>query len=334
MQAEAKKSRRVLTALLAQLRKPLAGSALWPTTRAAAALCSGSFEKTYLTKLSGKICGAPTHATELSGLAAELLMFAALTVDDWSDGTAFRAGKPAIYSAHSPERAVLAANCLIEAAHLALNEAAAVVPEKLREGFLKSFRTAAISIQAGQADVLALSGKAVDSVAVMEKLARERCGHLVAAAMSAGAYLTGRTELLPALAKAGLWLGISLQHRNDIQDFTVAYNQMIKPPLADLQNGQPNLVVCFLMQALSRMRPKERTFLLALHGRRISQSKTTLTRREFSDVLALVENYGIARQASSHLAVSVAEAGRVMAYLPVSPRANELADYLELVLQP
>src|SRR5690349_272887 len=43
MEAEARKSRRALSALLAQLRRPLAGSPLWPTTRVAAALCSGSF---------------------------------------------------------------------------------------------------------------------------------------------------------------------------------------------------------------------------------------------------------------------------------------------------
>lgn len=112
MGAEAAKSRTALAVLLSKLREPLIGSGLWSVTRSATALCSGVFEKTYLAKLFGRICGASELATEWAGLAAELFMFAALTVDDWSDATPFRAGKPAIHSAYGADHAILVAHCL------------------------------------------------------------------------------------------------------------------------------------------------------------------------------------------------------------------------------
>lgn len=334
VQAEAKRSRHALAALLVQLRKPLASSCLWPTTRLAAALCSGSFEKSYLTKLSGRICGSPTHATALSGIAAELFMFAALTVDDWLDGTTFRAGKPAIHSTHGSEETVLAANCLTEAAHLALNEAAAALPSKLRAAFLESFRTAGLSIQAGQADVLALSGKPVDSIAVVERLARLRCGKLIASVMTAGAYLSERVELLPALAEAGEWLGIALQYRNDIQDFTVAFDETVKPPLADLLNGQPNLVVCLLFQTLPRMKPRERGFLKAMHARYRSKTGKVLGKGEFSSVLDLVSQYGASAEAMDQLAACVRRSRQSLVDRMPHHVMEEFEDYLELMLHP
>jgi geranylgeranyl pyrophosphate synthase len=334
MDAEARKSRCALNALLAQVRKPVAGSTLWPTTRVAVALCSGSFEKAYLTKLSGRICGAPKEAAELAGLAAELFMFAALTVDDWADGATFRAGQPAIHSAHGPQQAVLTANCLIEAAHLALNEAAAVVPARLRRSFLESFRTAELSIQAGQADVLALSGKPIVSIAVVERLARLRCGRLIAGAMAAGGYLAGRTELLRALEEAGEWLGIALQYRNDIQDFTVSFDQNDKPPMADLSNGQPNLVVCLLFQALPHMRPRERTFLTTVQGSHRSKYRKALTKSEFIGVLDLIARYRVGEAAASELAACVVRSKKAVGDLLPCSAKKELGDYMELLLQP
>lgn len=334
MGAEAAKSRTALAALLSQLRKPLSGSGLWPVTRSAAALCSEAFEKAYLAKLAGRICGASERATELAGLAAELFMFAALTVDDWSDGATFRAGKPAIHSAHGLNKAIFSANCLTEAAHLALRDALASVPEPLRVAFLQSFRTAVLSIQAGQARISSLAGTPVHSLAVVERLARQRCGDLVASAMSAGAYLSGRTDLLPVLTDAGAWLGIALQHRNDIQDFTVAFDQRIKPPLADLLNGQPNLVACLLFQMLPHMKPKERTFLRTLHGRINRQPSKVLTNAEFTTVLDLVDRYGIAPRAARRLGTCVARSRQAVGRFPPLAAFEEFNDYLELVVQP
>jgi geranylgeranyl pyrophosphate synthase len=334
MRAEAKRSRHALTASLAQLRKPLAGSGLWPAARAAAALCSGSFEKAYLTKLFARICGAPREATELAGLAAELFMFAALTVDDWSDGAPFRAGKPAIHSTYGPDETVLASNCLIEAAHHALNEAAATVSEKLRPSFLESFRSAALSIQAGQAEMLALSGRPVDSVKVVEGLARLRCGRLISSAMTTGVYLAGRTELLSAVEEAGEWLGIALQYRNDIQDFTVPFKQRIKPPLADLLNGQPNVVVCQLLRAQATLSFAELRLLFSLHGRNLKAKSRPLTQGEFSAVLELTASSRAAEKAAHQLARCVTRARQaVLPFLTQNDR-SELDDYLCLLLEP
>lgn len=334
MEAEAKKSRRVLTALLGKLRRPLAGSTLWPLTRVAADLCSGSFEKAYLTKLFGRICGAPAEATEFAGLAAELFMFAALTTDDWLDATPFRAGNPTIHFKHGPRNAVLAANCLMAAAHYALSEAAEFVPTKLRRDFFESFRTAELSIQAGQAEVLALSSKPVASVEVVERLARLRCGKLMASGIAAGAYLAGRTEFLPALVATGEWFGIALQYRNDIQDFTVAFKQRVKTPLADLLNGQPNLVICHLLQAQVSMSHAERNLLFSLHGRNLKAGPRPLTHKEFDAVLELTVSSCASENAARELARCAGRAHRAVAPFLTSPDLSELEHYIHLLLEP
>ena len=152
--AEAVKSRAALAEFLEQLEKPLKASGLWRVTRTAAKLCAGTFEKAYLSKLSAVICGVPEMPAEFAGLAAELFMFSALTVDDWADGTRERAGKPATHASQGPEQAILAANCLAEAGHFLLTAAADAVPGSLRGQFFGLFRMAVLSIQAGQARIL------------------------------------------------------------------------------------------------------------------------------------------------------------------------------------
>lgn len=179
-----------------------------------------------------------------------------------------------------------------------------------------------------------MAGTPVDSLPLVVRLARERCGGLIASAMSAGAYLSGRTDLLPALTNAGTSLGIALQHRNDIQDFTVAFDQRIKPPLADLLSGQPNLVVCCLLQVLPRMKPKERALFQALHGRNLSKPAKPLTEIEFSAVLEIANRYGATYGAAQCLTSCVKRARRALFGCPPSPVLEEYNGFLELVLQP
>ncbi|HNO77168.1 MAG TPA: polyprenyl synthetase family protein [Phycisphaerae bacterium] len=317
-----------------QLRDPLRTSGLWAVTRTAAALCSGVFEKAYLAKLSSKICGSSAPAAELTGLAAELFMFAALTVDDWLDNTPSRAGKSAVYFKHGPQSAVLAATCLTEAAHSALYKASTSVPETLRAQFLQSFQTAVLSIQAGQVCSLKHAEEPVESLAIVERLARQRCGNLIASTMSAGAYLSGNTELVPILAGAGTWLGIALQHRNDVQDFAVAFNQTTKSPLADLLNGQPNLVACYLFRAVPHMKPRERQLLFDLHGRSRTTARQPLTKSEFLAVLELSVKYDAAVHAGRRLCVCVQRCRRALDRLAEQEGFDELNDFLRLVTQP
>ena len=157
---------------------------------------------------------------------------------------------------------------------------------------------------------------------------------LIAAAMGAGACMAGRVDLLPTLAQAGEWIGIALQHRNDIQDFTVTFEGAVKPPLADLLTGQVNLVVCCLLQATHRFTPSERQLFEGLLGRHRGTTRPSLTEREFSGLLELTVKYGAAAKAARKLTMCVERSRATLGTISGRAIPDAMHDYLDLILHP
>lgn len=290
-------------------------------------------EKAYLAKLAARLCGASEERAELLGLGGELAMFSALTVDDWVDSSSIRASRPAIHARHGPPLTVFAANCLLEFAHAAVRDACDGLPVEVQRAIQHSFSDAVLSIQAGQALVEQFDPTS-GTYAVLEKMARLRCGRLIAFAMGAAGWLVGREDLVRALNEAGEWVGIALQHRNDIQDFTVAYDQTIKPPMADLLKGQPNLVVTAIDRNSKCLSKSQRELLAAVRGRATGTAIPELTREEFEGLLAIVEATGAGYEALDRLALCAQRATRCLAAgFPAEP-LEEWLDYADALTLP
>lgn len=333
LRTEAKTSRLRLGALLAELREPLAGSHLLFCVTGASRLCSGVFEKAYLTKLAARLIGIPSQEVELLGIGAELAMFSALTVDDWIDHTPFRAGRPTLHATHGPAMTVFAASCLAEAAHEAVRQACRHLPQEHRTEIEKAFTRSFLSIQAGQA-MVERSDAGTASPAFLDRLARVRCGRLIGFAMGSVGWFSGNSNAARSLEEAGTWIGTALQHRNDIQDFTVSFDQDIKPPLADLLNGQPNLVISHIVRHADRLSDSEQTLLTQLKGRNKLVNNKPVTLDEFNAVLHMVAQTEAGTLAGRQLSRCLKKADNALARYFDNKLLDEWKDYTLLLQHP
>lgn len=333
LRAEAKASRSQLNSLLAGQSEVFGRGTLFGCVTAASRSCSGVFEKAYLAKLAARLTGIATAKAELLGVGAELAMFSALTVDDWIDRTPFRAGRPAIHLSHGPTMALLAAACLGEAAHDAIRQASYDSPKNNRREIERAFARSVLSIQAGQA-LLEENDAISASPGLIDKLARARCGQLIGFTMGSAGWIKGDPQMAMILTEVGEWAGIALQHRNDIQDFTVSFDQDTKPPLADLLNGQPNLVLAHLFHRSDHLSSAERSLLAKLCGRNKKARRKPASRTEFSAVLRMIAHTGAGRSAMLQLIRSVQRANMILASHFPANRLAEWRDFAFLLQRP
>lgn len=301
LRCEAQKSESVLKTALAPARRPLRASGLWLSVRDCVTLCGGTFEKAYLSVLAGRLTGAAEGPARLLGISAELLMFAALAVDDWSDDSQIRNNRPALHITHGASTAILSAFVLTEVAQATVDRATKGIPPKFSVKIRTMFRRAQLAIQTGQGRIKRVNNDRHYSLAQIESISRQRCGLLIAAAMGTPALLAKHNAAAVALAQAGVWTGLALQHRNDIIDFTIAFDQNIKPPLADLLNAQPNLVSFYLWNALPRMTTSERRLLTRLHGIHLRQPQHQLIEEDYDEIIALADKCMVIPQALKRL---------------------------------
>jgi geranylgeranyl pyrophosphate synthase len=259
---------------------------------------STSFEKYFLTTLSTGFCNSQIEGVEYLGLAAELIMFSALTTDDLLDKTPYRNGHIPIYLKRGEGKAVISAfaligifeHCLQKGLSHNVTEDAKIL---IRERFWCAFR----DIQAGQYMVDAYTQQSVASIQLLDKLAYLRCGTLIGSCFSVGAAFSGDIRKFDSFYTVGIWIGKALQHRNDILDFTFPDNQNIKPPFEDMINGQPNLVLAFVFMNFSKLDSVERNTIRELYGCKQVNGSYVLTEQDISiltDVLKKTDALSLA----------------------------------------
>lgn len=332
LKSEARSTIKGLQRVLKEVRDPLAGSGLSANTTEAIHLCTGSLEKAYLAKLTTRLSNAPPDIAEELGIAAELAMISALTADDWFDKTPFRSGRNAFHVDHGPGITVITSTVILEIAHRVLGNSIERLPIESRHGIRQLFTNAVLNIQAGQAMIERKDSLAATPASI-NQLALKRCGHLIGFVLGSVGWLSGKLPVA-SLTEAGTWIGTALQHRNDIQDFTVAYDQPIKPPLADLLNGQPNLVLIHLFRNMHYLGKNDQKRLHDLHGRNRSLPIKRLKKNEFDFVLHAIAQSKADIMSMRQLAECVDNADNILRHIPELRSLDEWSDYAELLKQP
>lgn len=323
-----------LKARLRRIGRQLKGCDLLTEVELATRLCSSSLEKTYLAQLAARMLGSGSESATLFGIGADLVMCAALTVDDWMDQASVRSGSEPLYSLYGPCNAVLTSVVLLEAAHLAVSDGCFDLEGSSRGRILQLFSRAVIGIQCGQ-ELIARVDPTMASENEINALARLRCGRLIGFAMGSAGWCIAQPRSALHLTRAGIWIGIALQHRNDIQDFTLSFSQREKQPLADLLNGHPNIVLSHFFQVRSNSSDPARRRLLRLLGRARTGRQEQLTQVEFEEAVSAILDSGAAELAAASLSRSVEFADRALLELRMSTEAlREWRDFAELLMTP
>lgn len=205
----------------------------------------GFGEKSFLFNCCSEICKLSLKNRGYFAIANELLMQAAFVSDDVFDQGLIRNDKETIFSKSGSNKAFLISSIMYGLYFSAINEGLALVKGELHYKVLETYCSTYMDLNLGQLKTLETIGVPISDLKKIDELAFLKCGSLMATCCSMPAILTENDSFFLKAFNYGKWIGISLQHRDDILEFIDFEGDTKKLLLQDFFNGQPNLVLTY-----------------------------------------------------------------------------------------
>ena len=202
-------------------------------------------ERTYLMFLSTGIMNLEWLKIEPFSFAFEYLIVSQLSIDDIIDSAHFRSNKPTLIIKTNKAKTILVSEYLHSIGYLTILSQKLKWDIKILNEVLDEFNQTSNIFFQYQYMCSALEGKSKISLDTMDKLAYGRTGRLIEFSLTIPAIISEKYEIGNALRVCGKWLGIAMQHRDDILDFISDPDILGKPIFLDYLNEQPNLVTSF-----------------------------------------------------------------------------------------
>lgn len=207
----------------------------------------GERERPFLVRLSAELTGGTFADAMPLALATELFISAALTGDDLIDEAPIRWGKPTVSRTWSFGDALLVAEIL----HSLANRSISLLFNNCLDENVRTVCRIQNELQLVFRGLLVWQHRESSLTGVLEvneqqciDLAYERTGRLLELSLSSPAILNrADADTINSLSTFGRLFGTAFQLRDDLIDFIGEEDVIGKPIMADLKNGQPNIVL-------------------------------------------------------------------------------------------
>lgn len=280
-------------------------------------LSGGKRLRPALVLISAKICGYEGASAIRIGAVMELIHAATLIHDDVIDEAETRRGRPSTRARWGDHTSVLAGDWLyMQAFNIALAE--------------RDFKILDVLIGLTQVMVEGelLQMNQLKRVDLTQDdyldLAYRKTACLFSACLRLGALLGKKNEEFELrLASYGGNLGLAFQVIDDLLDFTSSEEALGKPVGSDLREGKVTLP---LIDLLARCTPAEAEKI----GRVLREGFCSV---QFSEILDLIERYGILRTARAKAQQFATLAEESLQGLPESPYREALRSLAEFVVE-
>lgn len=293
-------------------------------------ISSNLYEKVFLLNSIGKNYKVRAEKLKHFAIAAELLMVGALTGDDVIDNGYLRGRKPTLMSKFGFERAQLVSNIILGLFNSAILEGQKNSDPIKSLLASKYFFEAYNNLFIGQHNLIALQGEKVNSIKKMDDLALSRVGSLFAACTTCPIILAGKNKLLKPFFNYGQWLGMAIQHRDDILDYIGEAKVMGKPQFQDLLNAQPNLVTASLLSGLRQNTDEFAVFNNLWGAWRDKNKHPKVSTTMQDDIIYLIESTNALENAIKHLKKCCSKAVKSLAEINQFDK-SDLVDFANLV---
>lgn len=257
-------------------------------------------------------------------VSSELIILSAYIKDDIVDSTNIRAGKETVHKKYGVEYAILLSDILLSLANKLLIETTET--NRLNYEIINKVNSAYIDLCVGQSiriqDFNHITPEEVERIAFL------KAGSIIGTFSCIPALIIQDYNLAKSFYEYGKWLGISLQFRNDFEDFSLNEENSDNPTFQDIRFNYPNILLAYLSEHYSNISATDKELINKFLG---SYCKKEILLEDKSQLLKILERYNVIQDAYEHLERLSENSINSIKYIDTSFKKATLLELVKLV---
>ena len=203
-------------------------------------------ERAYLMCLSSELSNTNENAVELLALVIEMQIIAAYLKDDILDSNSVRSHQQTVNSKYDIKRAAIYSDLFLNSSYIALEKVRQLIPEAHYKEVILKITESYQYISLGQIETVCFGYTDSNIISAIRLLYERLVG--IAFGNYCSLLIYQDDILKEQLFLFGKNIGMALQIKNDISDFIIDPSISGISPYQDLLQGQPNIVVAYLLE--------------------------------------------------------------------------------------
>jgi len=216
-------------------------------------------ERAYLMRLSAELSDVNEEAIELLAIVIEMQIIAAYLKDDILDGNQMRCHLQTINSKYDIRRAAIYSDLFLNSSYIALDKVRQLIPEAHYKDVFFKITESYKCISLGQIETVCFDYTVSNIVSTICLLYERLVG--IAFGNYCSLLISQDNDMKEQLFMFGKNIGMALQVKNDISDFIIDPLISGIPAYQDLLQGQPNIVIAYLLEYQNKFSDKEMLLL-------------------------------------------------------------------------
>lgn len=281
-------------------------------------------ERSFITRTAGNYLQLSEETLAPFLISSELIILSAYIKDDIIDGTTTRANKESVHKRYGFENAILLSDILLCLANKLLLES--IEKNNLNSDIIRKINNAYIDLCVGQSvrisDINQITPEETERIAFL------KAGSIIGTFSCIPGLIVKDESLIQSFYEYGKWLGISLQFKNDFEDFSINDLNSVNRTFQDIIFKQPNILLSYFSKHYSYLSVAERKLFDWYWG---NQNITEVLPNDKVCILEIFDKYNVIRDAYHHLGVSCENSMNSIKDIDISTEKTTLLEFIKLV---
>ena len=227
-------------------------------------------------------------------ISSEMIILSSYIKDDVIDSTERRSGKETVHIKYGNEYAILISDIVLFLANKLLLET--IEKNKLSYNIIYRINNSYIDLCVGQS--MRIEDFSNASPIEIERIAYLKAGSIIGTFSSIPALIITDNNLANTFYEYGKWLGISLQFKNDFEDFSIEEINLDCKSFQDIRFKQPNILISYLFKSYSNLTYSEKKLIQNYWG---CQHIKDMPINDKMQIIEMFDKYNIINEAYNHL---------------------------------
>ena len=297
---------------------------LFPIFEYALEIISVYSERAFIIETVGSYVGLPSETIIPFLISSELIILSAYIKDDIIDGGLKRDGNKTVHRKYGLKSAILISDIILGIGYKLIYDS--IEKHKLNLELISRINRAYLNLCIGQS-------KKIDNIVdvtpdKVEKSAFLRAGDIIGTFSSIPALIIGDQNLINSFYDYGKWLGISLQFKNDFEDFSINDAHLDNSTFQDIIFKQPNILISYFSNHYSSLSNIKKELFDKYWG---IQNNSSVSQQDKEQILELFDEYNIINDAYNHLGRLCENSMHAIKGLNISPEKTTLLELIKLI---